>query len=244
MSLTKIQSNALAQSAITSLRVADNAITTVKLATNAVTTGILADNAVTTVKLSANAVTTGIIADNAITTVKLATNAVTTGILSDQSVGSGKLLSNLELTGATTYVGSAIERTTVLASNVVANITFNPYTQSVVYYAANSGSNLFVTINFVGLANLTAGNTVSGTVIFTNNATFKANITAVQVEGSGTTVPGGGATVNTGGTITGNTLRWLSSVPSGATNVELYAFSIIKNAANSYIVLGSKSNFS
>lgn len=153
-------------------------------------------------------------------------------------------VANSTLEGTTTYLGCPIEKALVNVSNVTANITFSPYSQSVVYFAANSNSNTTVTVNFTGLSNLTSGNVLTGTVLITNNATFNAYISAVQIDGSATSVAGTGGTVLVNGTPTGNTIRWLSSRPTGGSaNVEVYSFSIFKNTSSSYLVLGSKSNF-
>ena len=221
---------------------------------NTVTEGSIASGAVTSTAIAANAITTGLIANgtisaddiasNAITADKISSSAVTSDKLNTGAVTSAKLDSNLTLAGAVTYLGGAIEKTVVNVSNVVPTITFDPFSQAVVYYAANSNTNTTVTVNFTGLSNLTTGNVLSATVILTNNATFNAYINAVQIDGSAASGAGTGATVLVNGSITGNTLRWLSSVPtSGSANVELYSFNILKAAASSYLVLGSKSNF-
>ena len=220
--------------AVTVGSIASGAVTSTAIAANAITTGLIANGAVSAEDIASSAVTADKIYPNAVTSAKLDTGAVT----------SDKLDSNLTLAGAVTYLGGAIEKTVVNVSNVVPTITFDPFSQAVVYYAANSNTNTTVTVNFTGLSNLTTGNVLSATVILTNNATFNAYINAVQIDGSAASGAGTGATVLVNGSITGNTLRWFSSSPTnGSANVELYSFNILKAAASSYLVLGSKSNF-
>lgn len=161
------------------------------------------------------------------------------------TITSSQLASNLVLNGVVTYMGSAVEDANIQISNVTSNVTFNPYNQAVLYYAANSNTNTTVTVNFTGLSNLNSGNVLSATILLTNNATYNAYISAVQIDGSATSAAGTGGTVLVNGTPTGNTIRWQTSAPtSGSANVEVYSFSIFKQTASSYLVLGSKSNFS
>lgn len=164
---------------------------------------------------------------------------------SSSTITSSQLASNLVLNGVVTYMGSAVEDANIQISNVTSNVTFNPYNQAVLVYAANSNTNSTVTVNFTGLSNLNSGNVLSATILLTNNATYNAYISAVQVDGSATTAVGIGGTVLVNGTPTGNTIRWQSSAPtSGSANVEVYSFSIFKQTASSYLVLGARSNFS
>lgn len=193
---------------------------------------------------SSSTIGTSQIADSAITTAKIAAGAVVTADIADGNVTSSKLDSNLALSGTVNYLGAPIERANISFSNVTANITFSPYDQAIRYFAANTNANSTVTVNFTGLSNMSSGNVLSATILLTNNATFNAYISAVQVDGSAASGAGVGGTVNVNGTPTGNTIRWQSSAPtSGSANVEVYSFSIFKNTANSYLVLGSKSNF-
>jgi len=230
--------------AVTVGSIASGAVTSTAIAANAITTGLIANGAVSAEDIASSAVTADKIYPNAVTSAKLDTGAVTSAKLDTGAVTSDKLDSNLTLAGAVTYLGGAIEKTVVNVSNVVPTITFDPFSQAVVYYAANSNTNTTVTVNFTGLSNLTTGNVLSATVILTNNATFNAYINAVQIDGSAASGAGTGATVLVNGSITGNTLRWFSSSPTnGSANVELYSFNILKAAASSYLVLGSKSNF-
>lgn len=153
--------------------------------------------------------------------------------------------SNLVLNGVATYMGGAVEKANIVFSNVTSNITFNPYDQSVLYYAANSNTNAAVTVNITGLSNLNTGNVLSATILLTNNATYNAYISAVQINGSPASTVGIGGTLLVNGTPTGNTLRWTSTPPtSGSANVELYSFSIFKQTANSHFVIAAKTTLS
>jgi len=179
------------------------------------------------------------------TNARVYSNVTQLGYLSSSStINSSQLSSNLVLGGTVTYLGSAVERANVQVATVTSNIIFNPYSQAILYFSANTNTNTTVTVNFTGIGNLTTGNVLSATILLTNNATYNAYISAVQIDGSAVSTSGIGSTVLSGGTPSGNTIRWQSSVPtSGTANVEIYSFSIFKQAANSYIVLGSKSNF-
>lgn len=212
---------------------------------NTVVEGSIASSAVTTSAIAANAITTELIANGAVGADDLASSAVTTAKLASSAVNSSKLDSNLTLAGTATYLGSAIEKTSVNSLNVTPTITFSPFEQAAVYYAANSNTNTSVTVNFTGLSNLTTGNVLSATVLLTNNATYNAYISAVQVDGIAATTIGTGGTVLVNGSISGNVVRWQGSAPTvGFANVEVYSFSIFKNNSSSYLVLGSRSNFS
>lgn len=197
----------------------------------------LTDNSITASKIANGTVVAAEIADGAITSSKIADSAVVTVDIADANVTSAKLASNLNLSGVVTYTGAANEKANVITSNITANVSFNPYEQPIVFWTANSNANTTVTVNFTGLSTLTQGNTLSAVVMFVNNATYNAFISAVQVDGSAAAAGGVGAT-------TGNVLRWQGGFPySGNANVEVYSFSIFKTAASSYAVLGAKSNF-
>jgi len=94
----------IADSAITSAKIADgtiatadlanSAVTTAKIADTNVTTGKIADDAVTTAKLAASSVTTAKIADNNVTTGKLADGAVTSAKIADGTIVAGDLASD------------------------------------------------------------------------------------------------------------------------------------------------------
>lgn len=79
----------VANSAITSTKLADFSVTTQKIADAAVTTPKLADNSVTSAKLVDNAITTSKIADDAISSTKIFNGSVTSAKLSSTGVTAG-----------------------------------------------------------------------------------------------------------------------------------------------------------
>lgn len=156
-----------------------------------------------------------------------------------QRLTTNNLDSNLALKGEVTFLGSSVEKANLNLTNVSSNITFNPYEYPITYFTSNASSNTTVTLNFTGISNLTSGNALTAVVMMNNNATYNAYISAVQIDGVATSTAGIGSTE-----ILGNIIRWQSSVTSGSANVEVYSFSIIKQASNSHLILASKSTFS
>ena len=77
LEFAKVQTDYIADNAITTAKIVDNAITTAKIVDNAITTAKIVDNAITTAKIVDNAITTAKIVDNAITTSKITNNSVT-----------------------------------------------------------------------------------------------------------------------------------------------------------------------
>lgn len=79
----------VANSAITTTKLADFSVTTQKIADAAVTTPKIADNAVTSAKLVDNSITTSKIADDAVSTAKIFNGSVTSAKLSSTGVTAG-----------------------------------------------------------------------------------------------------------------------------------------------------------
>lgn len=86
-----VTSDKISAGAVVADKVADSAIVTSKIADDAVTSGKIADNAVTADKLASGAVTSGKIANGAVTSDKLGNESVTTGAIADGAVTSGKI---------------------------------------------------------------------------------------------------------------------------------------------------------
>lgn len=80
---------------VESSQIADSAVTTAKIAGSAVTTAKIADSNVTTAKIAGSAVTTAKIADSAVTTAKIGGSAVTTAKIADKNVTTAKLASGI-----------------------------------------------------------------------------------------------------------------------------------------------------
>lgn len=81
----------LANSAVTTAKIADGSVTVAKLATDSVSTAKIIDANVTDVKLAANSVTTAKIVDANVTAAKLATDSVTTAKIADLNVTTAKI---------------------------------------------------------------------------------------------------------------------------------------------------------
>lgn len=94
---------------ITTVKIADAAVITAKIANSNVTTDKIADNAVTTAKIADSNVTTAKIADSNITTGKIADSAVTTAKIADANVTTAKIASGAI---TQTLVDSSLKRDT------------------------------------------------------------------------------------------------------------------------------------
>lgn len=195
----------------------DDTVSTLKLQANSVTTAKIADGAITADKIADGTVIAADIADNAITTAKIINNAVT----------SAKLGSNLILSGTATFLGGSVEKANVVASNILSNVSLDPQVSGIVYFTNNTAANANVTVNFLGQTDVAVGNVSSFVLIIQNNATSQARVTTSQVQGN-----------------PGNVIRWTSgAAPTSSSNIDVYSFSVIKTAASSYTILGSKSDF-
>ena len=165
--------------------------------------------------------TSSITASNTITTSGAVTNS---GVFTNS--GNTNFTGNATFNNFTFYNEASFEKANIFGGLPNANIVVNLIdTPGIVYCTDNATSN--VTVNFTGMSGIQTGNVASAVVILTNNTNPKY-ISTIQVEG----------------TATGVTSRWQGGAPtSGSANVEVYSFNIIKTAASSYTVLGSKTNF-
>lgn len=205
----------------------DDTVSSVKLQANSVTTAKIADGAITADKIADGTVIDADIADNAITTAKIIANAVTTGKIADSAITSAKLSSNLLFNGTATFLGGSIEKANIVASNITSNVTLDPQVSGIVYFTNNTAANANVTVNFLGQSDVAVGNVSSFVLILQNNATSQAVVTTTQIEGQA-----------------GNVLKFSGGTPASTANIDIYSFSVIKTAASSYTILGSKSDFS
>ena len=80
---------------VESSQIADSAVTTAKIAGSAVTSAKIVDGAVTSTKIGSSAVTTAKIADSNVTTAKIAGSAVTTAKIADKNVTTAKLAAGI-----------------------------------------------------------------------------------------------------------------------------------------------------
>lgn len=207
--------------------VSDGAITTEKIANGAITADKIADGTVIAADIADNAITTAKIIDNAVTTAKIADANVTTAKIADSAITSAKLSSNLLFNGTATFLGGSIEKANIVASNITSIVTIDPQVSGIVYFTNNTAANANVTVNFLGQSDVAVGNVSSFVLILQNNATSQAVVTTTQIEGQA-----------------GNVLKFSGGTPASTANIDIYSFSVIKTAASSYTILGSKSDFS
>ena len=207
--------------------VSDGAITTEKIANGAITADKIADGTVIAADIADNAITTAKIIANAVTTAKIADANVTTAKIADSAITSAKLSSNLLFNGTATFLGGSIEKANIVASNITSIVTIDPQVSGIVYFTNNTAANANVTVNFLGQSDVAVGNVSSFVLILQNNATSQAVVTTTQIEGQA-----------------GNVLKFSGGTPASTANIDIYSFSVIKTAASSYTILGSKSDFS
>ena len=110
-------------------------------------------------------------------------------------------------------------------------ITFDTANQSLAYYTSNAAGNW--TVNFRGTSSVTFNNA------FANNTSISCTLMTTQ---------GGTAYYNSAITVDGNSVtpKWQGGTAPSAGNasgIDLYAFTIIKTAANTYTVLGSQTQY-
>ena len=131
----------------------------------------------------------------------------------------------------TTSIQQAIEKATIVASGATGTINFNLLDQAIVYYSVNASGNF--TLNIRGNASTTlnsvmaVGESMTLTFLNTNGSTgYYAS--AIQIDGSSVT-PKYSAGYAASGTANG---------------IDALTLNIIKTAASTYTVLGSKIGFS
>jgi hypothetical protein len=139
-------------------------------------------------------------------------------------------LSNLSV-GGTTSIQQAKEKITTEGTGAIGTINFDVLTQAILFKTANATGNF--TINVRGNSSVTLDSVMSSNesmtvcLINTNGATaFYANV--FQIDGSNITP-----------------LYVANNTPTSGTSLgkDQYIYNIIKTAANTYTVLGSKTGF-
>lgn len=171
------------------------------------------------------------IADGTITAAKIADGAIVATEIADGAVTSSKLSSNISIANVTstqsaTFLGPIYEKANVVTTGgLTANITISTAESGVLVFTANSSANS--TINFTGLSAMPVGNVASYVVMVPNGATARY-ISAIQIDGVGTTV------------------KWAGGAPTTGTsaNTDLYSFNIVKTSATpTYNVFAQVSNY-
>lgn len=170
---------------------------------------------------------------NTITSSQLASNiAPTDRVLKTGDTMTGQL--NISSGGlsveATTTLQQTREKINVSATAMSANVTVDLLDGAVTYLTSNSTANC--TLNFRGNSTVTldsmlaTNQSITSLVLVTNGATGYL-VSNLQIDGVGVTPKWSG-----------------NSAPTANTNaLDAYGFTIIKTAANTYTVLGSKTEF-
>ena len=111
MTVTRVTTDGLADSAVNSAKIGVDVITDADLANNSVTVNEISNNAVTTAKIAASAVTEAKLGSAAVTEAKLGSAAVTTAKLHDDAVTHAKLPSGsvLQIVNAENTTGVALQ---------------------------------------------------------------------------------------------------------------------------------------
>jgi hypothetical protein len=184
----------------------------------------------------AGAITTGgdhSLVGNIVDTGNLWINTTANGNITLNPTGTGQTFITTGLSLAGNITSRAIlETTTVTAAAPTATTNFDMITQAIVYYSANANANF--TLNFRGSSAVTAntllaiGQSTTTALLVTNGATpYYPNL--IQVDSANVTPKWQGGTAITSG---------------NANAIDVYAFTLIKTAANTYTVLGSQTKFS
>jgi hypothetical protein len=158
-----------------------------------------------------------------------------TGVTTSTGSGNNVLSTSPTLTTTvlTSYssIQALFETATVSASAPIATTNFDIISQAVQYYTANTTVNFTLNIRGNSLTSLNTIMTVaqSATIaLIVTNSTSAFYPNVIQIDG------------------TAQTIKWQNGLAVTAGNVsslDVYTFTIIKTAANTYIVLGSQTKF-
>jgi hypothetical protein len=160
-----------------------------------------------------------------------ASTAGTTTVNIGSTAGATNVVNILGSVLTTPRIKSAMEIMTVTASAIPASANFDALTQSVQYYSTAATANW--TLNVRGSAAITLNTMLaindSLTVVVLNTNTATAYYpTSLTIDGTPTTVNWQGGTAPSAG---------------NANSIDVYTYTIIKTAANTYTVLGSQTKF-
>ena len=169
------------------------------------------------------------------------TNGTTTALTLDTAqnanfVGNINTVTSINITSALSVGGNITTHAVLETANIVAaapsaTTNFDIITAAIQYYTSNANVNF--TLNFRGNSTTTAnallatGQSTTTALLVTNGASaYYPNL--IQVDGSNVTTKWQGGTAPTSG---------------DASALDIYAFTLIKTAANTYTVLGSQTKF-
>jgi hypothetical protein len=158
-----------------------------------------------------------------------------TGVTTSTGSGNNVLSTSATLTTPilTSYssIQALLETATISASAPTTTTTFDVITQAVQYYTSNSTTNFTLNIRGNGTTALNSVMSIgqSATIaLFVTNSTTAYYPSTIQVDG------------------TGQTVKWQNGTALSAGNasaIDVYTFTIVKTAANTYTVLGSQTKF-
>lgn len=191
------------------------------------------DGEIVTAKLADGAVTTIKLADGAVTTIKLADANVTTAKIANAAVTAEKIDNAAEITILGIKQTSVIEKITISGTAATGTIPID-VSNGTTYYTANSTGNFVVNLRWNSSTTLNTklavGEMATTSFLVTNATAYYA--TSVQVNGttSGVTTKYQGAT---GAPTSGN-----------ANSTDMYTFTVIKTAANTFTVFAAQTKFS
>ena len=225
--------NTLGDQVLATANYQDLSVSTAKLAANAVTQPKLAADAVHTPQLADGNVTLAKLAPGVIPVINAANienNAVETAKIQDDAVTNLKISPNIVLRGTTTFMGAAVEKANIIASNVGSTgeiIDIDNQDNGVIFFTGNSYSNSAYTVNFINMDHIEVGNAASFVVMLTNNLDHQANINAVQINGDAS-----------------NNFFFSGGLPvTGSANIDVYSFSVLKTGTSAYTTIASLTNF-
>jgi hypothetical protein len=195
------------------------------------------DNATT--QLSGGAL---IVKDGGITPAKLSTGGpswTSGGALTATSIQNSPIGSSTASSGAfttlsasgTTSIYEAVEKAAVSGSALTGTVAFNWLDGAVVLYTANASANWTLNVRGNGSttlnSSLSTNDSITIAVLATQGATAYYQ-SAMQIDGSSVTPKWAGGTAPTAG---------------NASSIDVYTFTIIKTASDTYTVLASQTKF-
>ena len=223
----RIGSNRIANTAVSGLKLADNSVRGNNIVAGQITGNLIGTGAITGNLIGTGAITGNLIGISAISSNHISDLAVTGNEIGLSAVSANNLASNLHIS-----LTQVLETGNVYSVAVGGNVNIDLENNTLYFFSSNTTAN--VTFNFRANtqntldSQLPIGSTITSAILLKQGATrYRAN---VYVDG------------------TLQSPWWLgNSAPSFATSqqesIDVYSFSILKTAANTYAVLASNANF-
>ena len=170
-----VDTNAVADLAITGAKIANNTITATQIATNAINASELANNAVDSASIASNAVTTVKIANLNVTTDKLAAGAVIASKIANNTITASQIAENA--IGASELADNSVDTAAIAASAItdakVSTVSGTKIIDGTITAAKLNTSNLDRSLN-VASGNLGINNAVTGGASAISGITYNA----------------------------------------------------------------------